>query len=761
MMGGEVNGLMGEKYTLFTIHFPLSSGYINFVLFKSKNAANMRPLIYCILLLIAQNNLSAQDSKIYSPDWSSLDTRPTPEWWQDAKFGIFIHWGVYSVPAFSPKGRYAEWYQNALVENDPDGSVKKFHNANYPNKSYYELVDYFTASQFNPDEWAQLFENAGAKYVVLTSKHHDGFCLWPSADANRTWGGTWNSFDRGPRRDLVGELTTALRKTEVRPGLYYSLYEWYNPLWKTDKRRYAAEHMMPQLHDLVTKYQPEIIWADGDWDASDDEWQSKEFLTWLYNESPVKDRVVTNDRWGSGIRFKHGGIFTPEYQPDMDFEDHDWEESRGMGFSYGYNRAEDAWDYNSSQTLILHMVDKVSRGGNFLLDIGPDAYGQIPPVMQERLLDIGQWLSVNGEAIYGTRRWRQSCQWSAGKRDFTSTLVEGWKTGGDALLKQTLDPDPGYAVKEAFFTYSNKSRALYAILPQYPADKKLVLRNMTLPNSTELTLLASKERLRWENTGGNTVTIYFPEYNPRKLKSPEAFVVKITNFGAFTAKPQVNVAYEPQSMRPTITMAALPGTTIRYTTDGTEPTASSKAYTEPFFVEKSTKIRAKAFRPGLLESNEVEADAYIYALLPALTFMQPPAAGLIGYVRKAEKYTSANVEAAPNEAAGITYNFALDPRCAEQCGMLWQGYVNIDQTAGYTFSTKSDDGSKLWIDGQLVVDNDGEHGMSEKTGTAFLQRGWHSIKVLYFNSGGGAGMEVKYGKVGEPLQEMPEGMLAH
>ncbi len=721
----------------------------------------MRHLLLCITLFAAANNILAQEQKTYSPDWASLDSRPTPEWWQDAKFGIFIHWGVYSVPAFTPKGRYAEWYQNSLLENDPDGKVKAFHNANYPNKSYYELIDNFTASQFEPDAWAQLFENAGAKYVVLTSKHHDGFCLWPSTDANRTWGGTWNAFDRGPKRDLVGELTTALRKTEVRAGLYYSLYEWYNPLWKTDRPRYVAEHMTPQLHDLVNKYQPDIIWSDGDWDETPEVLKTKEFLTWLYNEAPNRDRVVVNDRWGSGTRFNHGGIYTPEYQPDMDFENHDWEESRGMGFSYGYNRAEDAWDYNSSQTLILHMVDKVSRGGNFLLDIGPDAYGQIPPIMQERLLDIGQWLALNGEAIYGTRRWRQPSQWSGGRRDFDNNMVDGWKTGGDALLKQTIDPDPGFAVKEAFFTYSNKTRTLYAILPQYPTERKLVLRNMTLPNNTEVTLLATKERLRWENTAGNTVTITFPEYNPRKMKATEAFVVKLGGFGAFTAAPKIDVVYDPASMRPSVTLSALPGTNIRYTTDGSEPNTSSKIYTEPFGVEKSTKIRAKAYRPGLIESNEATADAYQYALLPALTFMQPPAPGLIAYLRDAEKYTAANVEAAANAAAGIATNFALDPKCAGTCGMLWQGYINIDQTGGYQFSTNSDDGSKFYIDGQLVVDNDGDHGAREKKGTAFLQRGWHAIKVVYFNSGGGSKMEVKMGKTGEAMQEIPAGALAH
>ncbi|HNL39974.1 MAG TPA: alpha-L-fucosidase, partial [Saprospiraceae bacterium] len=131
-------------------------------------------LAFCLVCL----SVSAQ--KVYQPTWSSLDQRPTPEWWQDAKFGIFIHWGVYSVPAFTPKGRYAEWYQNSLQQNDPDGAISAYHQINFGTRTYYDLADDFHAELFNADDWANLFQYAGAKYVVLTSKHHDGFCLWPS-----------------------------------------------------------------------------------------------------------------------------------------------------------------------------------------------------------------------------------------------------------------------------------------------------------------------------------------------------------------------------------------------------------------------------------------------------------------------------------------------------------------------------------------------------------------------------------------------------
>ncbi|MBP6827653.1 MAG: alpha-L-fucosidase, partial [Saprospiraceae bacterium] len=132
-------------------------------------------LSFSLLLSVAVFSQTA-----YSPDWSSLDKRPTPDWWLDAKFGIFIHWGVYSVPAYTTLGNYAEWYQNSLESNAHNGKVRDFHRKNFGERTYYDLADDFHAELFNPDEWAKLFEQAGAKYVVLTSKHHDGFCLWPS-----------------------------------------------------------------------------------------------------------------------------------------------------------------------------------------------------------------------------------------------------------------------------------------------------------------------------------------------------------------------------------------------------------------------------------------------------------------------------------------------------------------------------------------------------------------------------------------------------
>lgn len=359
-------------------------------------------------------------SQTYSPNWQSLDARPVPAWFGDSKFGIFIHWGVYSVPAWGPVAkdgagvyeRYAEWYWYRLMDTSAGGKkvhelFKGFHNKTYGAAfKYQDFVNGFTASMFHPDEWANIIKSSGAKYVVLTSKHHEGFTLWPSKES---W--NWNAVDAGPHRDLAGELSTAVKNAGLHMGFYYSLYEWFNPTYKTDLNAYVDNHMMPQLKDLVTRYNPDIVWTDGEWEHTSKEWKSEQFLSWLYNESPVKNSVVVNDRWGSDTRSKHGGIYTTEYdlEGDNNLKDkvitHPWEECRGIGESFGYNRNEDLANYQSSEELVKVLIEKVSRGGNLLLDIGPTADGRIPVIMQQRLKDMGDWLAVNGDAIYGTTQW--------------------------------------------------------------------------------------------------------------------------------------------------------------------------------------------------------------------------------------------------------------------------------------------------------------------------------------------------------------------
>src|SRR5688572_5317997 len=713
---------------------------------------------FCLLCLTI--SLSAQT---YQPNWESLDKRPTPQWFKDSKFGIFIHWGVYAVPGWSTKGSYAEWYQQGLQTTDT--ARQKFHKAKFGNRTYYDLANDFKAELFNPEDWAKLFERSGAKYIVLTSKHHDGFTLWPNENANKTWGFKWNAAEIGPKRDLLGDLFKAVRKTSVHAGMYYSLYEWFNPLWKSDPKKYATEHVWPQMKELINNYQPEVFWTDGDWDAPAETWKSQEFLAWLYNESPVKDKVIVIDRWGAGIRFNHGGIYTPEYQPNLDFEDHDWEESRGMGYSYGYNREEDAWDYNSTQSLIIALIDKVSRGGNFLLDIGPDEHGKIPPIMQDRLLQMGEWLNVNGEAIYNTRRWKMPFQWSEGRRDYKGNnehIAGDWKTGGDIMLKLTVDPDPGYAVKEVFYTYNPTSNDLFAIFPKYPDNRKLVLKDVTLPTGAKITILSLKENLQWKQTGAN-IEISLPEYNPNKITSPYAYVVKIENFGKFASKPEIKTDYSRNVMKPTVIMNADMANVIYYTIDGADPDQLSILYKGPFMAEKTATIKAIAMMGGSeqIPSSISTKEIKTYEWMNAIKVSKPKPGITYKYFEPTGKIDLSSINSNPTSTGIADIISNNKKQRTDKFAFEFTGYIKVEKDGIYTFFTDSDDGSMLYIDDEEIVNNDGDHGSVEKNGKAALKKGYHKIKVLYFDSGGGNSLKVSVQPEGGKKEVIPTALLFH
>ncbi len=467
----------------------------------------------------------------YQPTWESIDKRPTPAWFTDAKFGIFIHWGVYSVPSYAPvipgKLAYAEWYWNAMTQGktNPKANAiqtgtwayqQKQYGADFP---YQDFAPQFKAELFDPDHWADVFARSGAKYVALTSKHHEGFALWPSKEASAAWGRPWNAVETGPKRDLLGDLTDAVRRKGLRMGIYYSLYEWYNPLYLSDKPRYVKEHMFPQFKDVVTRYKPSIIFSDGEWEMNSADWGSPELLAWLYNESPCKDEVVIDDRWGKDTRHKHGGYWTTEYTPGMSGMEHPWEESRGMGFSYGYNRAERLEHYHSGRELTLMLVDLVSRGGNLLLDIGPAADGTIPVVMEERLIQIGDWLKVNGEAIYGTKPWKTSRQWSSGEVPKTNYNAE-FETAYD-VTKLAAKGEGGKASIEAFFT--SKGKDVFAILPRWPG-RTFVVKDIA--GVKAVSLVGAGGALKFKPAAGG-VTVTLPEVPEELMKQP-LWVLKIS-----------------------------------------------------------------------------------------------------------------------------------------------------------------------------------------------------------------------------------------
>jgi alpha-L-fucosidase len=351
----------------------------------------------------------------YDPTWASLDSRPLPPWYDAAKVGIFIVGGVFSVPSWgkSSGGASGEWFEEEwLGANGKPGdpAYANFVRERYdPSFTYADFAPMLTMDLFNATQWAELFVDAGAKYTVFLTKHHDGFTLWPSGTSPN-----WNSVDVGPHIDVTGAVSAAVKAAGLHSGLYHSLFEWYNPTYLADKASNFTEKnfvskTMGELVDLVTRYEPELIWSDGDWEAPDAYWDAPgNFLAWLVNESPVKDTVVFNDRWGSGDTCKHGSYYTcsDRYNPGKK-QNHKWENAMTLDkFSWGYRRNAFIDDYLTFADLMEQLASTVSCGGNLLVNVGPALDGTIPVIMESLLRQMGAWLRVNGAAIYATVPWR-------------------------------------------------------------------------------------------------------------------------------------------------------------------------------------------------------------------------------------------------------------------------------------------------------------------------------------------------------------------
>lgn len=351
----------------------------------------------------------------YTGTWESVKQHTVPAWYEDCKFGIFIHWGIYSVPAFAPRtwelgevdsdeqwfcnNPYAEWYYNSV--NVGRGPTYEHHMNTYGREFRYEdFIPMWKAENWNPGEWAELFQKAGAQYVVLTAKHHDGFCLYPSKHTK------FHAGRMGPCRDITGDLTEAVRGAGLKMGLYYSgLIDWQfanDPIF-VEGENFSnacptfeyADYSYKQMKELVDKYRPSVLWNDIGW-PKQSEHAMPYLLAHYYNT--VEDGVV-NDRF-NGL---YHDFLTKEYQYGKADRTQKWEMCRGMGLSFGYNENEGDDQLISLPKLIRLLVATVADNGNLLLNIGPKADGTIPTEQVKRLLTLGRWLEVNGKGIYGTR----------------------------------------------------------------------------------------------------------------------------------------------------------------------------------------------------------------------------------------------------------------------------------------------------------------------------------------------------------------------
>ena len=445
----------------------------------------------------------AQAPSHYEASLESLNKHPLPQWYDDAKLGIFIHWGLYSVPGWAPlihpehdftspdyitHNPYAEWYLNSMrLDGAPTQAYHREHyGADY---DYYNFAPVFDREiqKWNPDVWAKIFHDAGAKYVVLTTKHHDGFTLWPSSTPNPKL-----PADRQhASRDIVGELTTAVRDQGLLMGLYYSGgYDWtfvpgpiripadYEAVKPQSEAygKYADAH----LRELIQRYHPAVLWNDIDYPKSG---HPLEIMAEYYNAVP--DGVI-DDRFG----VKHSDFTSPEYQTLDKISLTKWEECRGLGRSFGYNRAEGEAETIAPADLIHLLVDIVSKNGNLLLDVGPEADGTIPDVQMDGLRVLGAWLQRNGEAIYGTHPWKRA-------------------------VGETAD---GISVR-----FTEKGSTVYATLLSQPKTTTVTLKSLSPKAGSQINLLGESGSLVWSQQGDD-ITVKLPSTLPGRY----AYVLKIT-----------------------------------------------------------------------------------------------------------------------------------------------------------------------------------------------------------------------------------------
>lgn len=432
-------------------------------------ASDLLPLALCVAVFSGQGGVSEGQPPGAEVSAESNDARMA--WWRDARFGMFVHWGLYAIPAGewngAPVAGIGEWILNK-------GQI--------PLEDYRPLAARFDPIDYDPQRWAQIAADAGMKYLVITSKHHDGFCLFDTAATD------WDVVDATPYgKDLLTPLAAACRERGVKFCTYYSILDWAHPSQKIDplkrhdtvmapdrKAEYVA-YMKQQLRELLDSCDPDVLWFDGEWTPWWTEADGKDLYAYLLDLKPT---LIANNRVGKGRKGMQGfsrddqqyaGDFgTPEQQiPATGVPGVDWESCMTMNDTWGFKKDDHNW--KSTETLARNLIDIVSKGGNLLLNVGPTATGEIPEPSVERLAEIGAWMDRHGEAIYG------------------------------AAASPVERPDWGRCtVKERAGGYS-----LYLHVFDWPRDQKLFLAGQFLGQPTGGTILGAPSPLsvRTDKTG--------------------------------------------------------------------------------------------------------------------------------------------------------------------------------------------------------------------------------------------------------------------
>lgn len=423
------------------------------------------------LFLSLTVKLSAQETTKENP----LEKAKKMEWFKDAKLGIFIHWGIYSVNGISES-----W---------------SFFNNYLSHDSYMKQLQGFNARNYQPQEWVKLIKESGAKYSVITSKHHDGISLWDT----KAEGATTTIKNSAAKRDLISPFVKELKKSGLKTGIYFSLPDWSHPdydVFTRERKRYKLaeepqrwnkfiNYFHTQLNEVSANFKPDLIWFDGDWEHNDKEWQSAQVLKNLKKYNP---NIIINSRLNH-----HGDYETPEQgipvlKPESDY----WELCYTMNDSWGYQPYDE--QYKSPNMIVRTLVDCISMGGNLLLDIGPKADGTIPTEQVNILKGLGRWTSKHAEAIYGTRAgipaWHFSGKTALSKDGKTLYLYSDWKTrSGEQFMLRGISTAPqsvrviGSTEKVAF---SRQGSNLLMSIPAAATDEDVTVIALSFKDRVNL-----------------------------------------------------------------------------------------------------------------------------------------------------------------------------------------------------------------------------------------------------------------------------------
>jgi alpha-L-fucosidase len=448
----------------------------------------------------------------------SIAQHRAPEWFMDAKFGMFIDWGPWSIAGWAPKKNgqmIPDWYENDMYKR---ADFAAYHEKNW-GKDFQrdDFLALFKGEKFDPKRLVELAEQSGMKYVVPFCKHHAGLCLWPSEYTQR------DVADVGPKRDVMDPLVRSCREKNLKFGFYFSVEEWEFPILdekgnlamrgfggrrypfnpndiqtkitgKIPVKDYTTEYLVPQAKEFIDRYDPDLIWYDGEWETDADALRTKDIAAYLYNRAEGRKEVAVNDRYGRGTRSKLGDFFTSEFghMGDQSKKNiHPWEECRGISQSYGYNWQDTDGNVMSAKDLTHMFVDIVAGGGNLLLMVNLDGQGAIPKIQEDRLREMGKWLKINGEGIYATRPYR-----SANQRVTTSA--------------------------QAVMTQSKDGRFVYLILKEWPGAQ--VTAGPVEPKAgSKITMLGHDEPLKW-----------FTEKSGFKVQMPESLQTDESRAGQHT-----------------------------------------------------------------------------------------------------------------------------------------------------------------------------------------------------------------------------------